>query len=211
MLQQDTHDRIEDINASFKDAWEKNGGREQTKFFMSLILRGIPEDVRLHLKNNCPDIADVGCALGDGCHLLGQQFPQAKIHGLDPSSVAIYKAIEQYGSHRNLNFEVFALSAAHVSRPGKRYDTVICSNVLEHFSDPIPYFWQLLGMAGKYAIILVPYDEENRIPGHRVTITESTFPKAANGLKRIMMKVIDTGNNPYWSGPQILFVYERQK
>jgi 2-polyprenyl-3-methyl-5-hydroxy-6-metoxy-1,4-benzoquinol methylase len=203
---QDTHDRIEDINESFRGAWERNGGREQTRFFMNLILNNLPEDVFFYLRTENENIVDVGCALGDGCHLLAQNFTDAHIWGLDASSVAIEKARGIYGHYKNMTFKQEALS--HEPWPIPFFDAVTCSNVLEHFSDPLPYFRDLLSMARRYAIILVPYNETDRIPGHRVTITEETFPEVWSGFRRIQTKVIDTGNNPYWAGPQILFVYE---
>jgi trans-aconitate methyltransferase len=200
---QDTHDRIEDINESFRGAWERNGGREQTKFFMDLILNNIEPGIMAEMQRDADSIVDIGCALGDGCQRLDEFFPDTFITGIDASSVAIEKARSLYS---RIVFSIRPLEGKDADE--SNWQIVFCSNVLEHFSDPLPYFKELISMACWWVVILVPYNEANRIPGHRVTITESTFPEEYNGFKRIQTKVIDTGNNPYWAGPQILFVYE---
>jgi len=76
-------------------------------------------------------VLDVGCGNGVISRSLGSFG--FSVYGIDVSEKAIEKA-KQLNTYPNVKFEV--LSAEQLVAEGKKYDAVICSEVLEHLNVP---------------------------------------------------------------------------
>ncbi len=86
------------------------------------------------LKSNLPPqavVLDVGCGNGVISRSLGEAG--YNVYGIDVSEKAITKAI-QLNKFPNVNFDV--ISAEQLIAEGKKYDAIICSEVLEHLNKP---------------------------------------------------------------------------
>lgn len=161
-------------------------GPDQTRYFMELILKYCGLEIN-------GSVLDYGCAMGQGVELI------EGAEGYDFSEEAI-KAARKIPGHKFMT-----------KFPDKKYDFVICSNVLEHFENPIPELEKLLNLAKKYVIILVPYNQTPTCEVHPITITQSTFPERLNGFKLKEYKLIPNEKPEMGGGNQILFIYEVEK
>lgn len=129
----------------FKNEWEKNDGRNQTRLFAHFFLNTIslPKEAR--------SLLDVGCALGDALSEINTRYPHLKLFGCDFSSYAIENARKTYGNiatFENWSFEEIK----------GYYDIIYCSNTLEHFENYLDISQKLLTHC-KRLYILVPYLE----------------------------------------------------
>ncbi|WP_156165877.1 MULTISPECIES: glycosyltransferase [unclassified Methanosarcina] len=183
----------------FKIKWEINRGKEQTEYFMQLIIENLPVSVKKYLDNPEITILDWGCALGQGVNLLQTKFPSAKVKGLDISETAIEKAKNEY---KDLSFVSGSLSELN-----EEFSVIVCSNCLEHFADPKPYFKEHLTHTKDIYIALVPYREENRIKDHEISLSESFFPDKTESFQKIYSKILDTRSSVFWYGYQLLVIY----
>jgi 2-polyprenyl-3-methyl-5-hydroxy-6-metoxy-1,4-benzoquinol methylase len=86
------------------------------------------------LQNNLPPgsvVLDVGCGNGVISRSLGEAG--YNVQGIDVSDKAIAKA-RQLNKLPNVSFDV--ISAEQLIAEGKKYDAIICSEVLEHLNRP---------------------------------------------------------------------------
>jgi len=117
---------------------------KRLKFITDILKESIPE------KGN---ILDVGCGNGNiSIHLGSKGY---SVLGVDISEKAINTA-KQTNSHSNVSFK--AIAAEELVATGISYDAIICSEVLEHLSEPanlITTISMLLNHNGKL-IITVP-------------------------------------------------------
>jgi len=186
----------------FETKWETYSGKKQTEYFMQLIIENLPENVKNYIDYRDITILDWGCALGQGVNLLQNKFLNAKVKGLDFSETAIKKAKSEY---RDLNFTSESLSELK-----EKFSVITCSNCLEHFADPKPYFCEHLAHTKDIYIALVPYKEENRIEGHKISLNEDFFPDETGTFQKIYFKILDTRLSGFWYGYQLLVVYARK-
>jgi len=107
-------------------------------------------DDLLRLKPDARSVLDVGAATGEFLELAQQRG--LEVHGIELSQWASERAFEKYGMRfSNEPFESFA--------PGRRYDLIHASHVLEHFPSPrlaAAKVAELLAPGG-LAYIEVPY------------------------------------------------------
>ena len=224
---------IEEIDAYFENGWEKNGGPQQTLFFMQTLLNHLPKEIYQALSES-HSIIDFGCATGEGVAILHAHFPNMRaIAGFDISKVAIHKAVDKYGHlDREIHFKDTGKGIAVENGPevdffldgfgGQDWDKVkvddmtklnakvslICSNVLEHFTNLEEKLLSLALHRNHVLAVMTPYKEVDRIPGHEITITEDAFPKQLHHMKHEFNCIIQLPPfNPYWAGEQILAVY----
>jgi 2-polyprenyl-3-methyl-5-hydroxy-6-metoxy-1,4-benzoquinol methylase len=174
---------VEWWNNQFETSWKVNGP-PQTRYFMELILKycGIAD---------LGTVLDYGCAMGQGVELI----PGAE--GYDFSPAGIKAAREMVPDH------IF-----HDTMPDKKYDTVICSNVLEHLVDPMPVFRNLFRLAKKHVIIMTPYNQLPPSEVHPTPITQNTFPEVEGYIKA--WRHIPNEKPEMMGSNQIMFVYERE-
>lgn len=121
-------------------------------------------------------LLDIGCALGDGCELLQEKFPEARITGVDISVVGIEKA-------RNKTKKVEYFVCDVLREPLRdTYDYITIVETLEHFDDPFLVIDKLLNSVNNSIIISVPYtpnDTGHRSwDEHRYAFNENTFVDA---------------------------------
>jgi len=184
---------------AFEKFWDVNGGPRQTTYFMQVLVAGLRTVERDFLSSRPLQIADWGCATGEGVQVLSTAFPSMQGIGVDISKVAIEKARERYPS-----FTFIATERGELDR--ESVDVLVTSNCLEHFYTPIEVLETLLAASRWLTIILVPYREIDRIEGHRVSFSEESFPETLAGFTRLYADVIPT-EAPHWDGNQLLVVY----
>lgn len=189
-------------NDYFQNKWEANRGKEQTEFFMHLIISELPENIKYLIKNPDISILDWGCALGQGVDILAKEFPKADISGLDVSEVAIEKARQLYPKYKFTTKSLVELN--------RKYDVIISSNCLEHFEHPEKLINDQLRFTEQLYIILVPYNEFDKIESHFVSFNEKSFPSKIGKFHKIYSEVIDTKHTEFWPGSQLLIVYANQ-
>ncbi len=117
------------------------------------------------------DILEVGCGIGN---LTGLLMSQGKVMVADVNEGYLRIVEDKYRDHPHLQ-GIFAwdLQQSPPQNLNRSFDTIICSNVLEHVEDDnavLNNFYQLLPMKGKL-IILVPalralYNVLDRELGH---------------------------------------------
>jgi SAM-dependent methyltransferase len=59
--------------------------------------------------------------------------------------------------------------------PGKQWDFVVCSHVIEHVEEPRDFIEALLRICKGFAFVYSPYEEFDRIPHHLSTIVKDTY------------------------------------
>jgi 2-polyprenyl-3-methyl-5-hydroxy-6-metoxy-1,4-benzoquinol methylase len=95
-------------------------------------------------------VLDVGCGPGVLLHDIQNQFPNAGIFGLDFSSYVITTAMNNLP---NGNFFVLDITREVLPR---KFDVVICSEVLEHIEDDETAICHLEKMTEHYLLISTP-------------------------------------------------------
>lgn len=188
--------------------WEKNFGREQSRFFSRLALENFPDWLKTQIIINQLTVCDWGCATGDGTDVLASLFTGQQVYGVDFSAEAITKAKSNYPdltfkTENWLTDEKFFKSV---------YDVVFSSNTLEHFSDIHAVLDKLFQHTRKVLIVLVPFQELERISEHSHTfLTENIFISPQPDFSLLFAKIINaTEYEPsYWNGDQILLMYAR--
>jgi 2-polyprenyl-3-methyl-5-hydroxy-6-metoxy-1,4-benzoquinol methylase len=189
-------------NGYFQNEWEANHGKEQTAFFMQLIIHALPENIKDFINRPSTTILDWGCALGQGVDLLAKKFPNAKVTGLDISDVAIEKAKALYPDYK--------FTTESLENINERYTVIFCSNCIEHFEKTEKLINEHLKFTEDLYVILVPYKEENRIESHLVSFDNDSFPTDIGDFCKIYSKIIDIIDTKFWQGSQLLVVYARR-
>lgn len=181
--------------------WLANGGRNQSIYFMRLLLNNLSYDIYQDILNNSMGIIDFGCATGDSVFCLSYAFSTSQVCGYDFSSEAI-KLAQLY--YPDINF----IDKLNLD---EKYDVCTCSNVLEHFYSPLEQIISRLEMVNKYYIILVPYKENPKrlVPEHFFSFDENFFPDKINNFTKIQSKIITDIQKNYWNGYQLLVVYKK--
>lgn len=119
-------------------------------------------------------LLDIGCAIGDGCELLKERFPEAEITGVDISEVGIEKARRKT---KGVHYFVFDVLKDPIP---KKYDYIVILETLEHFNDPFFVVDKCLRHVNEAFIVSVPYTPEYSgkrivVGEHRYCFNESTF------------------------------------
>ena len=94
---------------------------------------------------------DVGCAIGDGCELLKENFPKSMIAGIDYSNIGIEKAKLK---SNDIDYKVVDIEKDDIQ---KKYDYIIMIETLEHFDNPFLIIQKILKNIKKSIIIMTPY------------------------------------------------------
>jgi len=185
------------------DDWVAKGGCDQTYGLMLTLVKNLPEAVLEYGMKDGRSIVDIGCAEGEGVVVLKDAFPTAEITGTDISEEAILRAREK---HLGCLFE-----REDLMRGEKVYDICVSSNVLEHFVDPRAPFEKILRRARRFALIMVPFRDTSGCAEHRYVFDFGFFPLEVDGMRLVYVRVFGCAQvAPYWSGYQLLCVYERK-
>ncbi|HZN69355.1 MAG TPA: methyltransferase domain-containing protein, partial [Tepidisphaeraceae bacterium] len=182
----------------FREKWEANRGREQTRHFMRRLIESLPEAEVSFLSSRPTEVLDWGCALGEGVKALADQFPLARVAGLDFSATAIDSARRHYP-----DFEFLRTDDGHIPR---HFDVIVTSNCLEHFERPLEVMERHLRSCHSVYAALVPYNEFPLCEYHRSQFGEESFPRRLGSFVRLASKVIDVDPSQ-WAGKQLLVVY----
>jgi teichuronic acid biosynthesis glycosyltransferase TuaH len=185
----------------FNTDWEKNLGREQTKFFAKLLVLSLPEKLISIIKRKSFSILDWGCAEGDAINIFSDKFLSNDVSGLDFSEAAIARAKKNYP---NNNYYAGSLNDID-----KKFDVIITSNCLEHFEKPFDIVHELVKYTKECLIIMVPFREADMIAEHFVTFDYSNFPLFLDGFTLLSARLVDTSSedSSFWSGKQFLLAY----
>lgn len=89
----------------------------------NFLMNILPRDRRFSLLG-------IGCAFGYGLNLIRENFPLAKLYGLDLSEVAIGRAKEMYSG---IEFEHKDIQNYEFPR---KYDYIVLTRTLEHLTEP---------------------------------------------------------------------------
>ncbi|WP_096550361.1 methyltransferase domain-containing protein [Ureibacillus thermosphaericus] len=195
---------LEYWNNRFQTNWESFLGREQTTFFINLLLKNLPIWILNDIEDKKLSICDAGCAEGEGTFLLSKNFPNSKVVGIDFSDEAIKRARSYYPE---VTFEV-----GDINNLKEKYDIIICSNVLEHFAQPFNVIPRLIENAIQHLIIMTPFQEMNRIDEHLFTFDYQTFPFQINNYQLTYFNEIDCRfiEGTHWSGKQAIIIYSNK-
>lgn len=156
-----TRQHWNDMLSKYNDFW-----RNENYYH---VLDLFPEDEKFSL-------LDIGCALGDGCELLYEHFPQANITGADISDIGIKKAAKKTKGVKYIVLDI------HIDPIPEKYDWILIVETLEHFDEPFSVIEKCLKNVNKALIISVPYKQkilsENKlinIGTHRYSFDEETL------------------------------------
>ncbi len=94
-------------------------------------------------------VVDVGCGQGSLLAELNSYFPGKKLYGVDVSSSAIESATQKVPEAQ---FFILDLEQSH-SRADKRYDLVICCDVIEHIQNDDLALKNLANLTCKYLLV----------------------------------------------------------
>ncbi len=102
----------------------------------------------------CSTLLDAGCGEGFVVGYISKRLPELKITGVDLSEDAIEYAKSHFGDHARFRTgSVYKLPFSD-----KSFDTVLCSEVLEHLDDPNRAVGELKRVARHHVIITVPHE-----------------------------------------------------
>ncbi len=99
-------------------------------------------------------VLDAGCGEGFVVDYVAQRNPELRLAGVDLSDTAIEYARAHFGEKARFRTgSVYKLPFSDNS-----FDTVICSEVLEHLDDPGRAVQELKRVARRYVLITVPHE-----------------------------------------------------
>ena len=105
-------------------------------------------------QTQCESLLDAGCGEGFVVDYLSRRNPDLKLTGIDVSEEAIEYAKTHFGERARFRpGSVYKLPFSD-----KSFDTVLCSEVLEHLDDPNRAVAELKRVARKYVVITVPHE-----------------------------------------------------
>mgnify|MGYP002515285135 FL=1 len=189
----------------FDTDWKDYGGNEQTKFFATILNDMLPEWLIHEVNENKDKICDLGCAEGDALLVYRQKFVTSEICGEDFSD----KAIE----YAKKNYPEFEYKVSNILEPEheKKYPVVICSNVVEHFKETYSVIAKICERATKYAVILIPYrEEQGAIDEHERIFHTKDIPVKVEDNYLVCAKSVPC-DSAYYPGEQLLLIYAKEK
>jgi len=127
-----------------------------------------------------PDALEIGCGAGRTIIELWKLKKDVNWTGLDFSATAIDKAIHKYGKYAKFTCQDIVVQARE-SDPVPQYDFILCSETLEHISDPplvCRHMWKMLRLGG-IILITVPVAgtplDTGKLNLHHITFVEQDF------------------------------------
>lgn len=187
----------------FSQDWKVNLGPEQSRMFAEVAVAMLPDWLKGDVQSRGMKLVDIGCAEGDALPVLAGFFGESvEVTGVDFSEKAIESAREKYPDYR------FSVDDASNMAPGL-INVVFCSNVLEHFHEPLPVLENLVNVASDYVVIVVPFWEFSRDIEHFVTFDASSFPVSVGNMTLAYWNVADISQmqDTLWLGCQAVLIY----
>jgi len=153
----------------YNEVWNcENFIDQYTSQHMTLYNTIIEFMLNLKVFDSSKSIADIGCGPGNLIGLISQKYPDKTYYVFDFSIGAIEAARRKFDSvHFQLHdiYEPFEIS----------FDTVICSETLEHLLDPHKALKNLLNATLKSCILTIPDGRIDNYQGHINFWSEESF------------------------------------
>lgn len=183
--------------------WEEKQGREQSLFFYRVAISHFPEWFKEDIKENRLSVCDLGCAEGEGAHLLGESFPESQVTGADISEAALERARLAYPKQNFVKEDINNFK--------NNFDVIFSSNTLEHFKNADSIMKKLFKSCNKYFALLLPFKEYDRIDEHFFTFDYNVFSMHEEGFNLVFFREIDCTymENTQWPGKEFLVIYQR--
>lgn len=177
---------------------------EQTALFYNIMLSLLPPPIGQEI-GTYRLMADVGCGYGAGTAMFAQRYPGLWCMGLDVAPDSIVHGTKRYQPH----YPNIQYVHRRIEDLGNNVDLVVCSNMLEHYDNPIPQFANLTNAATRMVIVMVPYKEAPLTRYHRVAFDDSgPLPEKFNGFECAHTLTYDCRGTGYWHGDQMVKVYK---
>jgi 2-polyprenyl-3-methyl-5-hydroxy-6-metoxy-1,4-benzoquinol methylase len=110
------------------------------------------------------NVLDVGIHSGAGTGLLADIHNRRSYNHLKMNVTGL-DIVDNFGDYfKFVKQDIFKIP------DHQTWDLVICSHVIEHLPDPIPFIQKLRKLTSKYLIIACPYNETELREGHAITI-----------------------------------------
>jgi len=200
----DTINSAQYWNQRFIADWKENNGIEQSQFFARIAVDNMPVWFIHYIERHQPSFCDWGCARGNGTKVLRDLLSLKNITGIDFSHVAIDQARSDYPA---MNFMVTDILKDE-SFPSS--DIIFSSNTLEHFENPWEILEKLSCFAGKFIVVLIPFQEYHRHFEHLYTFEATNIPSTIRTSYYLThFSIINAAEYPSscWNGRQILLIY----
>lgn len=110
-------------------------------------------------------VIDVGCGMGVNLKPLSLKFKKIKLAGTDISKKSIEMA-RKYVGDKKIDYYPLDISKKTLK---KKFDLVLCSQVLEHIPNDVSSIKNMASMTSKYLLITVPsgdYNSTSKLVGH---------------------------------------------
>ncbi len=189
----------------FATDWKDFSGNEQTKYFASILVDMLPDWLVHEANENRYDICDLGCAAGDALPVYRQRFLTSSIFGEDFSEKAVSIASAAYPT--------FQFKVSNILKPEQetKYPLVICSNVVEHFTDTYQVLAKICERTTKYAVIMIPYREEpGIIDEHERVFHTKDIPLIVEDADLVYASSMEC-HSIYYPYEQLLLIYAKDK
>ena len=176
----------------------------QAGFFYKYFEKMMPEKLCAYLAQNEYSCCDFGCGLGNFTNNLYRIFPKFDIYGVDFSDNAISYAKKHFPHVSFINTDLDCLN--------QKFDVVVTSNTLEHFSNPSKVLQKLLEHTQKFFIMMVPYEERELYEEHLFNFERDFFKLSIADFDLIYLRVTDLSSvfNTMWLGKQVLAIYKHK-
>jgi len=101
-------------------------------------------------------ILDVGCASGWFLSQLSNNFPDSVCFGIDS-----YKKAILYGENLYPYLKLITADVHNLPYPDKKFDLVVCTEVLEHVTNPLQVIKEILRVTKKNGQVIIEMDSGN--------------------------------------------------
>lgn len=180
---------------------DANKSMEQSLFFAKIAYSAMPNFLKQDLYRNDWRVVDIGCAEGEGTAYLAKQFPLCQFTGTDLCEKTIEKARERYS---NCNFTI-----SDIDQDIMPADVILSFNILNHLRNSNVLIEKMCAAAGKYVLLLFPFEDSLKIEKHTNMFSRNNFPLHIDDFYLERYNIVDCSSmeNTMWPGKQILLVY----
>ena len=187
--------------------WKANNGIEQCLFHYNVLLDYIPDWLNKEISHDKMSICDLGCGTGEGVNLIKVNFKDSEVTGVDFSDHAIKTAVDEK------DFDVNFI-CSDIKDFKEHFDVIISSHTLEHFENPFEIFSNIIQLADKYFILIVPFQEKDLYKEHFQSLNYNFFPINIKDYELVHYKEIKKiffNAGGYSAQEQLLVVYVNKK